>query len=92
MLIALAVPKIYLEIIINNFCPMLIALAVPRIFCGSPITQCISKGYKIFFRKDLFEEVLLLLKLIHAIHYSDDFNQKRFYYPLLMGHEWPNEL
>ena len=63
MLIALAVPKIYLEIIINNFCPMLIALAVPRIFCGSPITQCISKGYKIFFRKDLFEEDIIAFKI-----------------------------
>lgn len=59
---------------------------------GHPLPNVFQRDIKYFSEKIYLKKILLLLKLIHAIHYSDDFNQKRFYYPLLMGHEWPNEL
>ena len=62
---------------------MFIALAVPEIFFGSPMTQWTSKGYEVFFRNDLFEEDMILIKLIRAIHFLDNLKSRLV---LIIGH------
>ena len=46
-----------------SFRPMLITLAVPEIFYGSVMTQWIARGFKVFFRSNLFEEDMIVLKI-----------------------------
>lgn len=60
------------EIMIISFCSMLIALVIPKIFYGSPMTQWALRGDKVFFRNNLYEEDIIVFKLIHVIYCSDN--------------------
>ena len=72
---------------------MLMALAVPEIFYGSPVAQWDSKGYKIFFRKNSFEEDIIAFKT-NSCHllFRQLKNVHSTYYESVIGHEWPSGL
>ena len=65
------------------FYPILIALAVPEIFYGSA-----SKGYKVFFKYNSFEEGIIVFKT-NSFHllFRQLKNVLSTYYEYLMGHE-----
>ena len=66
-----------------SFYSMLIALFMPKTFYGYATTQEALKGNKIFFRNDLFEEDMIVFKLIHVIYFSDNL---KIWFMLIMGH------
>ena len=61
-----------LKIMIISVCSTLEALVIPKILYGSPTDQQTLKGDKVFSRNDLFEEDMIVYKLIHVIYYSNN--------------------